>query len=60
MICGSVANDPNVAEAVLRLDRATPSTWRDLVVARLSAQARAGIPEADRAPLYSGQVEDPS
>ena len=36
---------------------ATPLTWRDLVAARLAAQARAGIPEADRSPLYSGDVE---
>jgi hypothetical protein len=46
-----------VVEAVLRWDRATPSTWRDLVAARLAAQARAGIPEADRSPLYCGDVE---
>jgi hypothetical protein len=58
MVCGSVADDPDVAEAVLRWDRATPSTWRDLVRARLAAQERAGIPEGDRAPLYSGQVEE--
>jgi hypothetical protein len=56
-ICASVSEDPAVVEAVLRWDRATPSTWRDLVAARLAAQARAGIPEADRAPLYSGDVE---
>jgi hypothetical protein len=58
MICGSVADDPDVAEAVLRWDRATPSTWRDLVVARLGAQERAGIPAESRGPLYSGQVEE--
>jgi hypothetical protein len=58
MICGSVADDPDVAEAVLRWDRATPSTWRDLVRARLAAQERIGVPERDRAPLYSGQVEE--
>jgi hypothetical protein len=28
------------------------------VRARLAAQARAGIPEDERAPLYSGQVEE--
>jgi hypothetical protein len=39
------------------VDRATPSTWRDLVHARLAAQERAGIPEAQMAPLYSGDVE---
>jgi hypothetical protein len=58
MICASVSEDPAVVQAVLRWDRATPSTYRDLVDARLAAQARAGIPEADRAPLYSGQVEE--
>jgi hypothetical protein len=47
-----------VAEAVLRWDRATPSTWRDLVRARLAAQERAGISAESRAPLYSGQVEE--
>jgi predicted DNA-binding transcriptional regulator AlpA len=57
-ICGSVANDPDVREADARWDRATPSTHRDLVAARLAAQARLGISEAERAPLYSGEVED--
>jgi hypothetical protein len=57
-VCASVAEDPEVIAAVQRWDRATPSTWRDLVAARLAAQARAGIPEADRAPLYSGQVDE--
>jgi hypothetical protein len=57
-VVAAVASDPEVAAATARLDRATPSTWRDLVAARLAAQARAGVPEADRAPLYSGQVEE--
>jgi hypothetical protein len=57
MICASVSEYPAVVEAVQRWDRATPSTWRDLVAARLAAQERAGIPEADRCPLYSGDVE---
>jgi hypothetical protein len=57
-ICASVSEDPAVVQAVLRWDRATPSTWRDLVAARLAAQARAGIPEDEQAPLYSGQVEE--
>ena len=57
-ICGSVAGDPDVREADARLDRATPSTHRELVAARLAAQARLGIPAAERAPLYSGEVED--
>jgi hypothetical protein len=56
LICGQVAAD--VRAAAVRLDRATPSTCRDLVHARLEAQARLGIHEADRAPLYSGEVED--
>jgi hypothetical protein len=56
-ICASVSEDPAVVQALQRWDRATPSTWRDLVAARFAAQARAGIPEADRAPLYSGDVE---
>jgi len=57
-ICGSVANDRDVREADARWDRATPSTYRNLVHARLAAQARAGIAPEDRAPLYSGQVEE--
>ena len=48
---------PEVREAAVRWDRATPSTHRDLVRARLATQAR-GIPAAERAPLYSGEVED--
>jgi hypothetical protein len=57
-VVAAVASDPEVAAATARLDRATPETWRELVRARLAAQARAGVPEADRAPLYSGQVEE--
>jgi hypothetical protein len=57
-VVASVAGDPAVAAATARLDRATPETWRELVRARLAAQTRAGIPEADRALLYSGQVEE--
>ena len=57
-ICGSVANDPDVREADARWDRATPSTHRNLVHARLAAQARAGIAPEDRAPLHSAQVEE--
>jgi predicted DNA-binding transcriptional regulator AlpA len=57
-ICGSVAGDPDVREADARLDRATPSTHRNLVHARLAAQARAGIAPEDRAPLHSAQVEE--
>jgi hypothetical protein len=52
MICASVSEDPTVVEAVLRWDRATPSTWRGLVDARLAAQERAGIPrESESTPL---------
>jgi hypothetical protein len=57
-VVASVACDPEVAAATARLDRATPETWRELVRARLAAQARAGIPEDERAPWYSGQVEE--
>jgi hypothetical protein len=57
-ICGLVAQEPEVREAAVRWDRATPSTHRDLVRARLATQARLGIPAAERAPLYSGEVED--
>jgi hypothetical protein len=56
-ICGSVADDPEVAAATAQWDRATPETYRELVRARLAAQERRGIPEAQRAPLYSGDVE---
>jgi len=57
-VCASVAEDAEVIAAAQKLDRGTPETWRQLVRARLAAQARANIPEADRAPLYSGQVEE--
>jgi hypothetical protein len=56
-VCASVSDDPDVAAAISRWDRATPSTWHDLVRARLAAQERAGVPEDERAPLYSGDVE---
>jgi hypothetical protein len=56
-ICASVSEDPAVVEAVQRWDRATPSTWRDLVSARLAAPARVAVREADRAPICSGDVE---
>jgi hypothetical protein len=45
MICGSVSEDPAVVEAVLRWDRATPSTWRDLVGARDVADRREQNPK---------------
>jgi hypothetical protein len=57
-ICGLVAQETEVREAAVRWDRATPSTHRDLVAARLAAQARLDIPAAECAPLYSGEVED--
>ncbi len=58
-ICGLVAEEPEVREAAARWDGATPSTHHgDLVAARLAAQARIGISEAERAPLCSGEVED--
>jgi hypothetical protein len=57
-IVALVGSDVEVVEASRLWDRATPSSWRELARARLNAQARAGIPEADRAPLYSGQVDE--
>jgi hypothetical protein len=57
-ICALGAEDPEVRAASARLDRATPSTYRDLVAARLAAQACFGVPEKKRVPLYSGEVED--
>jgi hypothetical protein len=56
-ILNSVADDPGVREAYARWDRATPSSHRDLVHARLEAQGRAGIAPDERAPLYTGEVE---
>jgi hypothetical protein len=57
-VYAAVSDDPAVIEAGRRWDRATPSTHRDLVAAVLAAQARAGVPVADRAPLSSGAVDD--
>ena len=56
-IINSVANDPAVRAATGMWDRTAPSTHRDLVRARDEAQARMGILEADRAYLYSTEVE---
>jgi hypothetical protein len=56
-IVASVASDFEVVSAARLWDRATPSTYGPLVRARLEAQKRAGIAEADRAGLYSGEVE---
>jgi hypothetical protein len=53
-----VADDPEVKEAAARLDRATPSTHYDLVRARDEAQARMGIPVANRAFLHSAEVDE--
>ena len=44
MICASVSEDPAVVEAVLRWDRVTPSTWRDLVGVRDVADVGNRIP----------------
>ena len=57
IVYASVQDDPEVIAAGRRWDRATPSTYRDCVRAVLAAQERAGIAEADRAPLSSGEVE---
>jgi hypothetical protein len=56
-LLGSIAADPDVREATARWDRATPSTHYELARARDEAQARIGIPEADRAFLYSSEVD---
>jgi hypothetical protein len=57
MILASVADDPEVKEAAARWDLATPSTHYDLVRARDEAQARRGIPVANRAFLYSAEFD---
>jgi hypothetical protein len=57
-IVSLVADDRKVKEAAARWDRATPSTHYDLVRARDQAQARMGIPVANRAFLYSAEVDD--
>jgi hypothetical protein len=57
-IVSLVADDRKVKEAAARWDRATPSTHYDLVRARDEAQARMGIPVANRAFLYSAEVDD--
>jgi hypothetical protein len=56
-IYASVADDPAVIEAGKLWDRATPSTYRNLVAAVLAAQERAGIAPEDRAPISSGEVD---
>jgi hypothetical protein len=56
-IYASVADDPAVIEAGKLWDRATPSTYRNLVAAVLAAQETAGIPPGDRAPISSGEVD---
>jgi hypothetical protein len=58
MIISLVADVPEVKEAAARWDRATPSTHYDLVRARDQAQARMGISVANRAFLYSAEVDD--
>jgi hypothetical protein len=58
MIISLVADDPEVKKAVARWDRATPSTHYDLARARDEAQARKGIPVANRAFLSSAEVDD--
>jgi len=57
-IVSLVADDRKVKEAAARWDRATPSTHYDLVRARDEAQARMGIPVANRAFLYSAEVDE--
>jgi hypothetical protein len=57
-IVSLVADDPEVKKAVAKWDRATPSTHYDLARARDEAQARKGIPVANRAFLSSAEVDD--
>jgi hypothetical protein len=57
MILGMVAEDEDVRRATANFDRATPRTSRELVRARDEAMAKAGIPPAQRAYLYSGEVD---
>jgi hypothetical protein len=57
MILASVEADPEVREAGARWDAATPDTHYDLVRARDEAQARMGIPAANRAFLYSAEID---
>src|SRR5258708_38159714 len=57
MILASVAADPEVREAAARWDAATPATHYELVRARDGAQARMGIPVANRAFLYSAEID---
>jgi len=57
MILAMVAEDPDVREAGGRWDRATPETYPPLIRARLAAQARLGIAEADQALIFSGEVD---
>jgi hypothetical protein len=52
-----VAMDPDVLEANRRADPSAPSGLRDLVAARLRAQADAGIAPENRAPIYSSEVD---
>jgi hypothetical protein len=58
IILASVAADPEVREATVRWDAATPATHYELVRARGQAQARMGIPAANRAYLYSAEVDN--
>jgi hypothetical protein len=58
IILASVAADPEVREATVRWDAATPATHYELVRARDQAQARMGIPAANRAYLYSAEVDN--
>jgi hypothetical protein len=58
MILAMVAEDPAVREAGGRWDRASIDTYLPLVLVRLAAQDRLGIPEAQQVLLYSSEVED--
>ena len=48
---GVVDNMPVVQEAFRRVDPKNPATFRDVVVARMQAQAELGIPPENRSPI---------
>jgi hypothetical protein len=58
IVFNSVAGDANVRAANLQWVRANPISRRPLIAATLAAQASLGIPEQDRAPLHSDEVEE--
>jgi hypothetical protein len=57
-LVNSVSMYSEVLKAARRYDRASPETHPALAVARMEAQRRAGVSEADLAPMYSAEIED--